>query len=70
MNTGVLGSENNLPLLLIGSQGSSINDGLTLLMSNLGKFPPTACMFGNMLNLQHFSPIRRETVYVKFGSQV
>lgn len=70
MNTGILGSENHLPPLWVGSQSSFITDRLVLLISNLGKSPPNACLFGKVLNLKQFSTLRKETIYVKFGSQV
>lgn len=38
--------------ILVGSQSSSINDGLVLSISKMEKFPPIACLFGNMLNLE------------------
>ena len=52
MNTRSAGIREESTTILVGSQSSSINDELVLSISNMEKFPPIACLFGNLLNLE------------------
>lgn len=52
MNTRNTGIRKEPTTILVRSQSFSINDGLVLPISKMEKFPPIACLFGNMLNLE------------------
>lgn len=52
MNTRTTGTRKDSTTILVGSQSSSINDGLILSISKMETFPHIAYLFGNMLNLE------------------